>query len=88
MDYASIANYASLATGFASAGCWVYAAAVKVDPPTQFKDKDDGMYHGHIITNGTDLVPTIKAQASWNSMAAFAAAATVILQIAAASLKC
>jgi hypothetical protein len=83
MNCASVLTAASLVTGIVSAGCWIFAAVVKVDPPAEFKGKPDDMYYGHIIANGADLVPTIKAQAKWNSAAAIAAAVTVLLQIAA-----
>lgn len=86
MDLVSLATWGSLVTGLASAGCWCKAAVVKVAPPPEFDGKPDGMYHGNIIANGTDLIPTIKAQAFWNSWAAFAAAATVILQLIATLL--
>ena len=86
MDYASVLNAASLVTGIASAVCWVVTAVVKVEPPEELKGKPDNMYYGHIIANGADLVPTIKAQAKWNSAAAIAAAITVTLQIAAGLL--
>lgn len=86
MDLAAVATWTSLITGLASAACWCKAAVVRVAPPPEFEGKPDDMYYGHIIANGSDLIPTIKAQASWNSWAAFAAATTVVLQLAAAFL--
>ena len=82
MEYASVLNVASLVAGITSAACWVVAAVVKIDPPEEMKGKPDGMYHGYIISSGADLIPTVKAQAKWNSAAAITAAVTVLLQIA------
>jgi hypothetical protein len=83
MGFASVLTGVSLVAGVASAVCWIVAAVVKVDPPEEFKGKPDNMYWGHIIANGADLVPTIRAQAKWNSAAAIAAAVAVLLQVAA-----
>ena len=69
-----------------SAAFWIRSAIVKVAPPAEFTGKPDGMYYGNIIVGGADLVPTMRKQAFWNSAAAFAAAATVLLQIAANAL--
>jgi len=81
MDFASALNTASFVVGLLSAAFWVRSATVKVDPPPEFKELADNMYYGHIIVNGADLIPTMKKQALWNSVAAIAAAATVLLQI-------
>ncbi|TCT96124.1 hypothetical protein [Pseudomonas sp. LP_4_YM] len=82
MNIAFVLNAASLMIGLISAACWIRSAVVKVDPPIEFKGLEDNMYHGHIIVNGADLVPTMRKQAWWNSAAAIAAAVTVMLQIA------
>lgn len=83
MDSGTMLNAGSLLAGFISAGFWIKAALVKVPPPEIFKGKPDDMYMGHIIVGGADLIPTMRAQAKWNSAAAVAAAVTVLLQIAA-----
>ncbi|MEB0009330.1 hypothetical protein QN375_06035 [Pseudomonas sp. MH9.2] len=83
MGYAPVLNAASFVAGFISAACWVVAAVVKVEPPEEMKGKPDGLYFGYIISSGADLIPTVKAQAKWNSAAAITAAVTVLLQIAA-----
>ncbi|WP_438282589.1 hypothetical protein [Pseudomonas alabamensis] len=82
MDVAFALNTASFAIGLLSAAFWIRSATVKVEPPAEFDGLEDNMYHGHIIVNGTDLVPTMKKQWWWNSAAAIAAAITVALQIA------
>ncbi len=83
MDLKDALNFVSLGTGLFSAFCWVCAAFVKVKPPPEFNEVSDGMYHGHIIANGADLVPTVRAQAKWNSAAAISAAFMVLVQIVA-----
>lgn len=83
MDLATGFNAVSFGTGLLSAVLWVKSATVKVAPPPEFNGKPDGMYHGYIIVKGADLVPTLDRQSVWNSAAAFVAAGTVLLQIAA-----
>ncbi len=81
MDWRFAANVLSLVAGGASAICWVMAAVVKVAPPESLKGKEDGSYWDGIVVNGADLLKTARAQAKWNSFAAFAAAAAVFLQV-------
>ncbi|DBA08608.1 TPA_asm: hypothetical protein [Pseudomonas phage vB_PaeP-D14I] len=87
MCLASFVSSASLVAGLISAGCWVIAAVVKVAPPKELRGKPDGDYWKATVVNGGDLIPTLRAQAKWNSIAAFAAAAAVLLQIASTLLK-
>jgi hypothetical protein len=42
---------------------------------------------GGTIVNGGELIGTMRAQSKWNSRAAFAAAATITLQILAGLLQ-
>lgn len=81
MDIAVAINAASLVTGLTSAICWVAAAVVKAPPPKGLEGQPDGAYWGGIVSNGGELLGTLKRQAKWNSAAAFTASATVLLQI-------
>jgi len=87
VDYAEIANVASLGTGLISAAFWVVAAIVKAPPPEGLNGKPDGEYWKGTIVNGGELIGTLRAQSKWNSWAAFAAAATMSLQIASNFLR-
>lgn len=87
MDWVSITANGSLAAGVISAVCWVIAAVVKVKPPKELRGKPDGDYWKAMVVNGADLIPTLRAQAKWNSIAAFAAAAAILLQITSTLLK-
>lgn len=87
MDLAIVFNAVSFGTGLLSAVLWIKSATVKVEPPPEFNGKPDGMYHGYIIVKGADLVPTMGKQSAWNSAAAFVAAGTVFLQIAANAVE-
>jgi len=86
MGLASITAGASLLAGLISAACWVVAAVVKVDPPEELRGKPDGDYWPGTVVNGGDLIGTLKAQARWNSAAAFSAALAILLQITSAML--
>lgn len=81
MNLLAIVEYGSIAAGLLSAACWVRAAVVKTDPPEELKGMPDGEYMGGTVFNGGDLIPTLRKQAWWNSIAAFAAAASVSLQV-------
>lgn len=83
MDYALIANGASLVFGVMSAAFWVTSAVVKAPPPPGFENSPDGDFYKATIVNGGELYGTLRLQSKWNSRAAFAAAATVALQVAA-----
>ncbi|WP_223513475.1 hypothetical protein [Pseudomonas sp. GL-R-26] len=87
MDYAQVANVASLVAGLLSAVFWVVAAVVKAPVPPEFKGKPDGDYWKCAVIDGGELFGTLRLQSKWNSWAAFAAAATVLLQIAASMLS-
>ncbi|NWF12486.1 hypothetical protein HX785_02215 [Pseudomonas reactans] len=87
MDYAQIANVASLGSGLLSAAFWVVSAKAKAPLPPEFEGMPDGSYWKIDIFNGGDLSGTMRLQAKWNSRAAVAAAATVLLQIAANMLS-
>lgn len=83
MNLVVIAEYGSIAAGAVSAGCWVAAAIAKVDPPEKLKGMPDGEYMAGTVLNGGDLIRTLRAQGRWNSIAAIAAAAAMLLQIVA-----
>ncbi|WP_164558298.1 hypothetical protein [Pseudomonas viridiflava] len=87
MDIAQLANVASLIAGLASAGFWVIAAVVKAPVPPEFKGMPDGDYWKCAVIHGGELFGTLRSQSKWNSRAAFAAAATVLLQIAVSMLS-
>ncbi|MNK95848.1 hypothetical protein D3C87_1161060 [compost metagenome] len=87
VDCAQVANVASLIVGLASAGFWVIAAIVKAPVPPEFKGMPDGDYWKCAVIDGGELFGTLRLQSRWNSRAAFAAAATVLLQIAANMLS-
>ncbi|MNL70112.1 hypothetical protein D3C87_1950650 [compost metagenome] len=87
MDYAQVANVASLVAGLFSAAFWVAAAVAKAPVPSEFKGKSDGDYWKCAVIDGGELLGTLRLQSKWNSRAAFAAAATVLLQIAASMLS-
>ncbi|MCY1276894.1 hypothetical protein D3C76_619260 [compost metagenome] len=82
MDWAVAANVASLIAGSLSAAFWIKAAVVKAPPPPDLEGKPDGDYWKGTIVNGGDLLGTLRLQAKWNSLAAWAASAAVALQIA------
>lgn len=82
MDCALIANVASLVFGVLSAAFWVKAAVVRAPSPPGFETSPDGEFWKATIVNGGELIGTIRAQSRWNSLAAFAAALTVTLQVA------
>ena len=83
MNVALILNVASLVAGLLSAVFWIISAVVKAPPEPGLEGKPDGSYWKGTVVNGGDLIGTMRAQAKWNSRAAFAAAATVLLQISA-----
>lgn len=87
MDYSQMANVASLVAGLLSAAFWVAAAVVKAPAPLEFQDKPDGDYWKCAVIDGGELFGTLRLQSKWNSRAAFAAAATVLLQIATSMLS-
>jgi hypothetical protein len=82
----TIVNFGSLVCGLVSAVFWVVSAVVKAPPADGLEGKPDGSYWGGNVLNGGDLYGTLRAQARWNSRAAFAASAAVLLQIAAGFL--
>lgn len=82
MEWVKILEGASIAVGLASACCWVAAAVVKAAPPEGMKGRPDGQSWRGTIVGGGELLGTLRAQARWNSFAAFAAAFAVMLQIA------
>ncbi|OJT50011.1 hypothetical protein [Pseudomonas moraviensis] len=81
MDYALIANASSLVCGVMSAAFWVRSAVVKAPPPPGFENSPDGDYYKAKIVNGGELYGTLRLQSKWNSRAAFAASATIALQV-------
>lgn len=83
VDCAQVANFASLVVGLASVGFWVIAAIVKVPVPPGFKVMPNGDYWKCAVIDGGELFGTLRLRSKWNSRAALAAAATVLLQIAA-----
>jgi hypothetical protein len=83
MNCELIVDLASLCTGLLSAVFWVISAVIKVAPPPSLVGKPDDSYWDGIVVNGGDLLKTMRAQSKWNSLAAFAAAATAVLQIVA-----
>ncbi|WP_339539140.1 hypothetical protein [Pseudomonas sp. RA_15y_Pfl2_54] len=82
MSIATMASIGSLLFGLLSAVFWVVSAVVKAPPPPELEGKPDGSYWGGNVLNGGDLYGTLRAQSKWNSRAAFAASAAVLLQIA------
>lgn len=87
MDYALAANSASLVFGVISAAFWVKSAVVKAPVPPEFEGKPDGDYWDCAVIGGGELFGTLRLQSKWNSRAAFAAAITVSLQVAANMLS-
>ncbi|WP_406834027.1 hypothetical protein [Pseudomonas asiatica] len=81
MGWVLLFDYMSIAAGVVSAACWVKSAIVKVDPPQGLEGLPDGEYMDGTILNGGEMIGTLRAQARWNSIAAFAAAAAVSLQV-------
>lgn len=81
MTLETIASIGSLIFGLVSAICWVISAVVKAPPAEGLEGKPDGSYWGGNVLNGGDLYGTLRAQAKWNSIAAFAASVAVLLQI-------
>ena len=82
MDLVKILEGASIAIGLVSACCWVAAAVVTAPPPAGLKGKPDAEYWKGNIVGGGELLGTLRAQARWNSVAAFSAAFAVMLQVA------
>lgn len=82
MAIATMISIGSLFFGLLSAIFWVLSAVAKAPPPPDLEGKPDGSYWGGNVLNGGDLFGTLRAQARWNSRAAFAASAAVLLQIA------
>jgi hypothetical protein len=78
-----IVNATSLLFGVLSAAFWVTAAVVKAPPPSGFENSPDGDFWKATIVDGGELYGTLRLQSKWNSRAAFAAAVTVALQVAA-----
>lgn len=81
MTLGTIVSIGSLIFGFVSAICWVISAVVKAPPAAGLEGKADGSYWGGNVLNGGDLYGTLRAQAKWNSIAAFSASVAVLLQI-------
>ncbi len=81
MNWLMITDCMSIAAGAASAVCWIKSAVVKVDPPPGLEGLPDGEYMDGTILNGGEMIATLRAQARWNSIAAFTAATAVSLQV-------
>ncbi|QPG62118.1 hypothetical protein HFV04_021705 [Pseudomonas sp. BIGb0427] len=81
MNWVLVANVGSLVFGVLSAAFWVASAIAKAPPPPGFENSPDGDFWKASIFNGGDLRGTMRLQAKWNSRAAFAAAAAVLLQV-------
>lgn len=86
MTLETIASNGSIIFAFVSAICWVISAVVKAPPAEGLEGKPDGSYRGGNVLNGGDLYRTLRAQAKWNSIAAFSTSVAVLLQIAAGLL--
>jgi hypothetical protein len=86
MTLETMSSIGSLIFGLASAICWIISALVRVPPAKGLEGKPDGSYWAGDVLNGGDLYGTLRAQSKWNSIAAFAASAAVLLQIAAGLL--
>jgi hypothetical protein len=83
VDYALIANGASLIVGVMSAAFWVTSAVVKAPRPPGFEISPDGDFYKATIVNRGELYGALRLQSKWNSRATVAAAVTVALQVVA-----
>lgn len=81
MDYVFYVNLASLLFGLLSAIFWVVSAIAKAPPPPGYEGVKNADTWKATIVDGGELYGTLRLQSKWNSRAAIAAAATVLLQI-------
>ena len=79
-------NTLSVLLAFVAAGCWLYSAVVRVKPVEGERD-EDGMKPARIVTEGTDLFKSLRAQSLWNAVAASFAGMSAIAQAIALLLK-
>lgn len=87
MDSAFCVNLASVFAGLLSTIFWFVSAIVKAPPPPGYEGVRNADTWKAIIVDGGELYGTLRLQSKWNSRAAFAAAVTVLLQLAANMLS-
>lgn len=79
-------NGLSVLFAFIAAGCWLYSAVVRVKPVEGERD-EHGMTPGKIVTEGADLLKSLRAQSLWSAIAASFAGISAIVQGVAIFLK-
>ena len=87
MDNGIYCNIASVALGLLSAASWLYASTVKITHEKAMKQRvriaakrGEKPNFASVSLDGWDMSATFSAQSKWNSIGAFCAAVSIILQ--------
>ncbi|WP_143493877.1 MULTISPECIES: hypothetical protein [unclassified Pseudomonas] len=85
--YVAIMLILSIASGFVSAGSWLYASIVKVSHEKEMERrrkkaerKGEKPNYASVSLDGWDMSATFSAQSRWNAIGAIFAAISILLQ--------